>query len=280
MVVFQDAIAEEGALPQVRACAGSTARTTSPRWRRSSRAGSRGSRDRRPRTSTTRASRRRRTSSSSTAARVSSRRRSRRCRRYDLPRVAVISLAKRIEEVFVPGRPDPILLDPHRAGLQLLQRIRDEAHRFALGFHRQRRDGAGARVDLRHARGRRPGAPAGAAAATSARPSGVLAASAGGARGRARASRRRRRARSTRSCTGPAARARAAPELHLDELRLAAVRRVRVDADGGEAGPLVDRDRPRLNVATRGRSASARNGRAWRSPASRKRRRDPAGQSG
>ncbi len=58
---------------------------------------------------------------------------------YDLPRVAVISLAKRIEEVFVPGRPDPILLDPHSAGLQLLQRVRDEAHRFALDFHRQRR---------------------------------------------------------------------------------------------------------------------------------------------
>jgi excinuclease ABC subunit C len=58
---------------------------------------------------------------------------------YDLPRVAVISLAKRIEEVFVPGLPVPILLDRHSAGLQLLQRIRDEAHRFALGFHRQRR---------------------------------------------------------------------------------------------------------------------------------------------
>jgi excinuclease ABC subunit C len=59
---------------------------------------------------------------------------------FDLPRVAVIALAKRIEEVFVPGDPDPILLDPHSPGLQLLQRIRDEAHRFALGFHRQRRD--------------------------------------------------------------------------------------------------------------------------------------------
>jgi excinuclease ABC subunit C len=59
---------------------------------------------------------------------------------FDLPRVAVISLAKRIEEVFVPGRPEPILLDPHSAGLQLLQRIRDEAHRFAIGFHRQRRE--------------------------------------------------------------------------------------------------------------------------------------------
>jgi excinuclease ABC subunit C len=59
---------------------------------------------------------------------------------YDLPRVAVISLAKREEEVFVPGRPDPIVLDSASPGLQLLQRIRDEAHRFALGFHRQRRE--------------------------------------------------------------------------------------------------------------------------------------------
>jgi excinuclease ABC subunit C len=62
--------------------------------------------------------------------------------RFDLPRVAVISLAKRIEEVFLPGRPDPVLLDPHSPGLQLLQRIRDEAHRFAVGFHRQRREAA------------------------------------------------------------------------------------------------------------------------------------------
>jgi len=61
---------------------------------------------------------------------------------FDLPRVAVIALAKREEEVFVPGRPDPIRLDRHSPGLQLLQRVRDEAHRFALGFHRQRRDAA------------------------------------------------------------------------------------------------------------------------------------------
>ncbi len=59
--------------------------------------------------------------------------------RHDLQRVAVIALAKRIEEVFVPGRPEAILLDHSSPGLQLLQRIRDEAHRFALGFHRQRR---------------------------------------------------------------------------------------------------------------------------------------------
>jgi excinuclease ABC subunit C len=59
---------------------------------------------------------------------------------YDLPRLAVIALAKREEEVFVPGRSEPIVLPADSAGLQLLQRIRDEAHRFALGFHRHRRD--------------------------------------------------------------------------------------------------------------------------------------------
>jgi excinuclease ABC subunit C len=59
---------------------------------------------------------------------------------HDLPRVAVIALAKREEEVFVPGRPDPVRLDPSLPGLHLLQRVRDEAHRFALGFHRQRRE--------------------------------------------------------------------------------------------------------------------------------------------
>jgi excinuclease ABC subunit C len=60
--------------------------------------------------------------------------------KYDLPRVAVIALAKREEEVFLPGRSDPVVLDSASPGLQLLQRIRDEAHRFALGFHRKRRD--------------------------------------------------------------------------------------------------------------------------------------------
>jgi excinuclease ABC subunit C len=58
---------------------------------------------------------------------------------HDLPRVAVVSLAKREEEVFVPGRAEPIVLARDSAGLQLLQRVRDEAHRFALGFHRGRR---------------------------------------------------------------------------------------------------------------------------------------------
>ena len=57
----------------------------------------------------------------------------------DLPRVAVISLAKREEEVFVPGFPAPIVLDRASPALQLLQRIRDEAHRVALRYHRRKR---------------------------------------------------------------------------------------------------------------------------------------------
>jgi excinuclease ABC subunit C len=61
---------------------------------------------------------------------------------YDLPRVAVVSLAKRVEEVFLPWRAGPVLLPAHSPGLQLLQRLRDEAHRFAITFHRSRRDAA------------------------------------------------------------------------------------------------------------------------------------------
>jgi excinuclease ABC subunit C len=56
--------------------------------------------------------------------------------------VAVISLAKRIEEVFFADRPDPLVLDHSTPELQLLQRVRDEAHRFAITHHRGRRDSA------------------------------------------------------------------------------------------------------------------------------------------
>ena len=57
----------------------------------------------------------------------------------DLPRVAVIALAKREEEVFVPGLPVAIALERSSPALQLLQRIRDEAHRVALRYHRRKR---------------------------------------------------------------------------------------------------------------------------------------------
>ena len=56
--------------------------------------------------------------------------------------MAVVSLAKRIEEVFVPGGPAPIVLGHETPELQLLQRVRDEAHRFAITHHRVRRDKA------------------------------------------------------------------------------------------------------------------------------------------
>jgi excinuclease ABC subunit C len=56
--------------------------------------------------------------------------------------VAVISLAKRIEEVFVPGRSEPVPIPRDSEALRLLQRVRDEAHRFAITHHRGRRDQA------------------------------------------------------------------------------------------------------------------------------------------
>ena len=54
--------------------------------------------------------------------------------------VDLVSLAKQREEVFVPGRREPLPLPADDPGSLLLQRIRDEAHRFAVTYHRQRRD--------------------------------------------------------------------------------------------------------------------------------------------
>lgn len=56
--------------------------------------------------------------------------------------VAVVGLAKRLEEVWVPGQDFPVILPRTSEGLYLLQRLRDEAHRFAITFHRQRRSKA------------------------------------------------------------------------------------------------------------------------------------------
>jgi excinuclease ABC subunit C len=53
--------------------------------------------------------------------------------------VAVCGLAKRLEEVWLPADPDPVILPRTSEGLYLLQRIRDEAHRFAITYHRQKR---------------------------------------------------------------------------------------------------------------------------------------------
>jgi excinuclease ABC subunit C len=53
--------------------------------------------------------------------------------------VAVIGLAKRLEEVWLPADPEPTILSRTSEGLYLLQRVRDEAHRFAITYHRQKR---------------------------------------------------------------------------------------------------------------------------------------------
>ncbi|MGL5910038.1 MAG: excinuclease ABC subunit UvrC [Phycicoccus sp.] len=56
--------------------------------------------------------------------------------------VPVVGLAKRLEEVWLPGEQHPVVLPRTSEGLYLLQRVRDEAHRFAVTFHRQRRSAA------------------------------------------------------------------------------------------------------------------------------------------
>jgi excinuclease ABC subunit C len=53
--------------------------------------------------------------------------------------IAICGLAKRLEEVWLPHEPFPVILPRTSEGLYLLQRVRDEAHRFAITFHRQRR---------------------------------------------------------------------------------------------------------------------------------------------
>jgi excinuclease ABC subunit C len=58
---------------------------------------------------------------------------------YDLD-IPVVGLAKKLEEVFVPGDSEPIVIDRGEESLYLLQRLRDEAHRFAITYHRKLRD--------------------------------------------------------------------------------------------------------------------------------------------
>ena len=53
--------------------------------------------------------------------------------------IPLISLAKRQEEIFLPNKRNPVILAQDSLGLKLLQRIRDEAHRFAVSYHRKLR---------------------------------------------------------------------------------------------------------------------------------------------
>jgi excinuclease ABC subunit C len=63
--------------------------------------------------------------------------------------VPLVGLAKQQEELFQPGKPDSVILPKHSQGLYLLQRIRDEAHRFAITAHRKARSkiGVASRLD-------------------------------------------------------------------------------------------------------------------------------------
>jgi excinuclease ABC subunit C len=56
--------------------------------------------------------------------------------------VAVCGLAKRLEEVWLPADDSPVILPRTSEGLYLLQRVRDEAHRFAIAYHRKKRSAA------------------------------------------------------------------------------------------------------------------------------------------
>ncbi len=62
--------------------------------------------------------------------------------------MAVAALAKREEEVFLPGRPRPVVLDRRDRALHVLQRIRNEAHRFAVRYNRKLRSRRTIRSDL------------------------------------------------------------------------------------------------------------------------------------
>src|SRR5699024_4521871 len=60
----------------------------------------------------------------------------------------IIGLAKRLEEVFVPGRSDPYMIAKTSSALKLIQQVRDEAHRFAITFHRQKRSKRTVKTEL------------------------------------------------------------------------------------------------------------------------------------
>ena len=59
--------------------------------------------------------------------------------KLDLAHVPIIGLAKRLEEVFLPQATEPLNVPRTSSGLRLLQAVRDEAHRFAITYHRQLR---------------------------------------------------------------------------------------------------------------------------------------------
>ena len=111
-----------------------------------------------------------------------------------------VSLAKRFEEVYLPGRPEPVRIPRDSEALYLLQQVRDEAHRFAITYHRQLRDKKMTTSVLDDVAGLGPDPQAAAAQAVR-----LGEEAAGARRGRARcaavAARSRRRGPCTHGCT-------------------------------------------------------------------------------
>lgn len=68
-------------------------------------------------------------------------------------KVSVISIAKKLEEIFFPGDPVPLYLDKNSPTLKIIQHLRNEAHRFAINFHRQKRSGDFASSELSNIQG-------------------------------------------------------------------------------------------------------------------------------
>jgi excinuclease ABC subunit C len=65
----------------------------------------------------------------------------------------IVGLAKRLEEVFLPGKPDPVMIPKTSPALKLLQRVRDEAHRFAITFHKKKRSKRTIQTELTNIKG-------------------------------------------------------------------------------------------------------------------------------
>ncbi|MDX5346434.1 MAG: excinuclease ABC subunit UvrC, partial [Hymenobacteraceae bacterium] len=68
-------------------------------------------------------------------------------------KIAVVSIAKRLEEIFYPGDSLPLYIDKKSESLKLIQRLRNEAHRFAITFHRSKRDAGTLRTELTDIKG-------------------------------------------------------------------------------------------------------------------------------
>jgi excinuclease ABC subunit C len=68
-------------------------------------------------------------------------------------KIAIVGIAKRLEEIFYPGDKLPLYIDKKSESLKLIQRIRNEAHRFAITFHRSKRDAGTLKTELTEVKG-------------------------------------------------------------------------------------------------------------------------------